>query len=149
MILRLLSTSVNTSSLNIVLLLVRVSVGALMLSHGIPKLMKFFATGDITFADPLGVGTIPSLMLVIFAEVFCSILVIAGLGTRLSVIPIMITMLVAIFFVHIQDPFSRKELPLLYLTIYTFLLVCGSGKYSVDSLLLKKQRMENTAAQNI
>ena len=149
MMLKLLSTSINLPSLNIVLLLARITVGALMLSHGIPKLMKFFATGDITFSDPLGVGTIPSLILAIFAEVFCSILVIIGLGTRIAVIPTMITMLVVIFLVHMHDPFGKKELPMLYLTIYTFLLICGSGKYSVDSLLLKKQRNENLAAQNI
>ena len=110
-----------------------------MLTHGIPKLMKFFSTGDITFGDPLGVGTIPSLMMAIFAEVFCSIFVILGLGTRLAVIPLIITMLVAVILVHANDPFGKKELGLMYLTIYMLLIVAGSGKYSIDQWLLKRQ----------
>jgi len=114
-----------------------------MLTHGIPKLMKFFSTGDITFSDPLGVGTIPSLMMAIFAEVFCSILVILGLGTRIAVIPLIITMLVAVVLVHANDPFGKKELGLMYLTIYMFLIVVGSGKYSLDESLLRRQRRDD------
>ena len=116
--LKLLRTSYLPQHLNIVLLITRIAVGSFMLTHGIPKLMKFFSTGDITFSDPLGVGTIPSLMMAIFAEVFCSILVILGLGTRIAVIPLIITMLVAVVLVHASDPFGKKELGLMYLTIY-------------------------------
>lgn len=141
--LKLLRTSYLPQHLNIVLLITRIAVGSFMLTHGIPKLMKFFSTGDITFSDPLGVGTIPSLMMAIFAEVFCSILVILGLGTRIAVIPLIITMLVAVVLVHASDPFGKKELGLMYLTIYMFLIVLGSGKYSLDEWLLRRQRRDD------
>ncbi len=141
--LKLLRTSYLPQHLNIVLLITRIAVGSFMLTHGIPKLMKFFSTGDITFSDPLGVGTIPSLMMAIFAEVFCSILVILGLGTRIAVIPLIITMLVAVVLVHASDPFGKKELGLMYLTIYMFLIVVGSGKYSMDEWLLRRQRRDD------
>ena len=141
--LKLLRTSYLPQHLNIVLLITRIAVGSFMLTHGIPKLMKFFSTGDITFSDPLGVGTIPSLMMAIFAEVFCSILVILGLGTRIAVIPLIITMLVAVLLVHANDPFGKKELGLMYLTIYMFLIVVGSGKYSMDEWLLRRQRRDD------
>lgn len=141
--LKLLRTSYLPQHLNIVLLITRIAVGSFMLTHGIPKLMKFFSTGDITFSDPLGVGTIPSLMMAIFAEVFCSILVILGLGTRIAVIPLIITMLVAVLLVHASDPFGKKELGLMYLTIYMFLIVVGSGKYSLDEWLLRRQRRDD------
>ena len=141
--LRFLRTSYLPQNLNFVLLITRLAVGSFMLSHGIPKLMKFFSTGDITFSDPLGVGTIPSLMMAIFAEVFCSIFVILGLGTRIAVIPLIITMLVAVILVHASDPFGKKELGLMYLTVYTILLVMGSGKYSMDEWLLKRQKKED------
>ncbi len=141
--LKLLRTSYLPQHLNIVLLITRIAVGSIMLTHGIPKLMKFFSTGDITFSDPLGVGTIPSLMMAIFAEVFCSILVILGLGTRIAVIPLIITMLVAVVLVHASDPFGKKELGLMYLTIYMFLIVVGSGKYSMDEWLLRRQRRDD------
>ncbi|MBN8568650.1 MAG: DoxX family protein [Ignavibacteria bacterium] len=141
--LKFLRTSYLPQHLNIVLLITRIAVGSFMLTHGIPKLMKFFSTGDITFSDPLGVGTIPSLMMAIFAEVFCSILVILGLGTRIAVIPLIITMLVAVLLVHANDPFGKKELGLMYLTIYMFLIVVGSGKYSLDEWLLRRQRRDD------
>ncbi|MBS1492024.1 MAG: DoxX family protein [Bacteroidetes bacterium] len=141
--LRFLKTSFNSSQLNIVLLIIRIAVGSFMLSHGIPKLMKFFSTGDITFSDPLGVGTIPSLIMAISAEVFCSIFVILGLGTRIAVIPLIITMLVAVKFVHANDPFGKKELALMYLTVYLLLIVAGSGKYSFDQWLLNRQKKDD------
>lgn len=141
--LKFLRTSYLPQHLNIVLLITRIAVGSFMLTHGIPKLMKFFSTGDVTFSDPLGVGTIPSLMMAIFAEVFCSILVILGLGTRIAVIPLIITMLVAVVLVHASDPFGKKELGLMYLTIYMFLIVVGSGKYSLDEWLLRRQRRDD------
>lgn len=144
----LLKTSFNPLYLNIILLITRLAAGSFMLTHGIPKLMKFFSTGDITFSDPLGVGTIPSLMMAIFAEVFCSIFVILGLGTRIAVIPLMITMLVAVILVHANDPFGKKELGLMYLTVYTFLLVEGSGKYSLDEWLLNRQRKDDALKVN-
>jgi putative oxidoreductase len=147
--LNLLKTSFNDKYIHIVLLVTRIAVGSFMLSHGIPKLMKFFSTGDITFSDPLGVGTIPSLMMAIFAEVFCSILVILGLGTRLAVIPLIITMLVAVILVHMNDPFGKKELGLMYLTVYMLLLVAGSGKYSLDQWLLNKQRKADELKGNV
>jgi len=138
MIKNLFKTSFSIPQLDVTLLFIRIAVGSFMLTHGIPKLMKFFATGDIQFADPLGVGTIPSLMMAIFSEVFCSILVILGLGTRLAVIPLIITMLVAVLLVHMNDPFGKKELGLLYLSVYLFLLVLGSGKFSLDNMLMNK-----------
>jgi len=141
--LKLLRTSYLPQHLNIVLLITRIAVGSFMLTHGIPKLMKFFSTGDITFGDPLGVGTIPSLMMAIFAEVLCSIFVILGLGTRIAVIPLIITMLVAVLLVHASDPFGKKELGLMYLTIYMLLIVLGSGKYSMDEWLLRRQRKDD------
>ena len=79
----------------------------------------------------------------IFAEVLCSIFVILGLGTRIAVIPLIITMLVAVLLVHANDPFGKKELGLMYLTIYMFLIVLGSGKYSLDEWLLRRQRRDD------
>ena len=41
-----------------------------------------------------------------------------GLFTRLSAIPLIITMLVAWLMVHISDPFGDMELPVFYLVSY-------------------------------
>ena len=124
---------------DIALLLLRFTVGSMMLySHGWRKLMKFFSDDPIGFADPIGLGMLTSLVLVVFAEVFCSFLLIIGLGTRLATTPLMITMLVAIFIIHWDDPFSKKEFAILYLVPYIVIFLMGPGRYSLDALITKK-----------
>jgi len=125
--------------LNIILLIVRVSVAALMITHGLPKLTKLLAGGEIKFGDPIGLGPAFSLVLVVFAEFFCSIFIGIGLGTRLASIPLIITMSVAAFIVHASDPIGGKEKALLFLLIYLTLLVIGSGKFSIDYLLTNRK----------
>jgi putative oxidoreductase len=79
------------------------------------------------------------LALAVFAEVFCSILIMLGLFTRLSAIPLIITMLVAWLMVHISDPFGDQELAVFYLVSYVVLFLQGAGWYSIDSLMNRKQ----------
>lgn len=67
-------------------------------------------------------------MLAVFAEFGCSLLLLARLGTRLATIPLLITMLVAAFVAHADDPITEKDLHLLYLLVYGVLLLLGSGK---------------------
>lgn len=123
--------------LHIWLLVSRVLISVFMLTHGWPKLMRFFSEDNIKFADPLGVGVIPSLLMAVFSEVVCSVLIILGLGTRAASIPLIITMMVAAFIVHADDPFARKEMALLYMLGYIMLLVLGPGKYSIDRYFRK------------
>lgn len=134
----LFSIKINLRAMDCVLLIVRIAVAAFMLTHGYPKLMKLLAGGEIQFANPFGLGMYFSLVLAVFAEFFCSILVGLGIGTRLAAIPLIITMSVAAFIAHGSDPFGRKELALLYLVVFVFLLFTGSGKFSVDYFISKK-----------
>lgn len=115
-------------------LILRLTLGLLMLSHGIPKLMKLM-NGTIEFGDPIGIGAPASLTLTVFAEVLCSLLLIIGLWTRLALIPLMITMAVAVFIVHINDGLGTMELALMYLLSYCALFLLGSGTYSIDAVL--------------
>ncbi len=109
-----------------------------MLSHGTGKFLKLFGDEPIKFSDPLGVGATASLAMAVFAEVFCSIFLILGFATRLSVVPLLITMLVAVLLIHTHDPFPKKELPLLYIIIYLSIGIFGAGKFSVDNLISGK-----------
>ena len=129
-------TSWSTNANDIASLLLRLSLGLLMLSHGIPKMMKLL-NGNMEFGDPLGIGSPASLFLAVFAEVICSILIIIGFSTRLALIPLITTMVVAAFIVHKNDPLGTKELALIYLFGYFALFLLGSGKYSVDARLKK------------
>ena len=134
------STALPEKYGHLALLFFRVLTAAMMLTHGIPKLQRLMSGEEIKFADPYGLGPAASFVLVIFAEFICSILVALGLATRLAVIPLMITMATAVIFAHADDPFGVKEKPLLFLLIFALLFVFGSGRYSVDRVLERKNR---------
>ena len=121
------------------LLLVRLLSGGMMLTHGLPKIDRLMGEGPVKFADPFGLGPEISLVLVLFAEVACSILVMIGLKTRLATLPLMFTMLVAAFYIHGADPFGEKELPLLFFTVFGTILISGAGRYSVDWVMEGKK----------
>lgn len=122
------------------LLLLRLGIAALMLTHGLPKLNMLLNGQAAAFGDPVGLGPATSLVLSAFAEVVCSVLILIGLATRLATIPLIINLLVAVLVVHINDPFVRQELGLLYLLSYFTLLVAGPGKFSVDQLISRSSR---------
>ncbi len=129
---------VNTNTSNIWLLLLRVLTAAFMLTHGWPKFQRLISGEEIEFGDPLGVGATASLAMAAFAEFFCSILIGVGFRTRLATIPLLITMGVAAFIVHGEDPFGQQEKALLYILVYMTLLVFGGGKYSLDRVIWKR-----------
>lgn len=118
------------------LLFLRIVSGAVMLTHGYPKFQKILA-GDLKFGDPIGLGEIPSLYLSTFAEFLCAILVIIGLYTRLSLIPLIINMSVAFFIAHAADDFGTKEKSLLFLGMFIVIFLTGSGRFSIDNRLNK------------
>ncbi len=134
------STILNLKNTDIALLFLRLGVGGLMLTHGIPKLVNLFDSNPIRFGDPIGIGVEASLALAVFSEVICSVLVIIGLGTRLAAIPLFFTMFVAFFVVHGADPFRNKELALFFMIIYLVLFLTGSGKYSLDHYFLNRKK---------
>ncbi len=123
---------------NLGVLFLRVGIGLMMIAgHGYPKLQKYLS-GDRAFGDPIGLGQETSLLLAIFAEFFCSLLLVFGLFTRAAIIPLLFTMLVALFVVHSSDPLAKQELPLLYALAYLTLFLTGPGKYSGDRVLFKE-----------
>lgn len=125
---------------NIVLFLVRTTVACFMLTHGLKKFDLLLSGEPVEFADPFNMGQTTTLVLTIFAEVVCAGLLFVGLATRLVVIPLIITMFVAVFVIHGADGFEKQELAGLYLMICVLLLVTGSGKYSLDHFISRKRR---------
>ena len=113
------------------LLILRIGFGGMMLTHGIPKLLKMIS-GDFSFGDPFGIGEPATLVLAVLGEVLFPILVIIGFKTRLSAIPVIVTMAVAAFIVHATDPLGTKEIAILYLIGFIAIAFLGAGKYSVD-----------------
>lgn len=129
------------NNIDIGLLLLRLTFGGLMLiNHGWSKMMTLFGDDPIQFADPIGIGATPSLALAVFAEVLCAFLVVIGLFTRLAVIPLIVTMLVAVFVVHISDPFKKMEMAILYLIPFIVLLLNGGGRYALDAVFFNRNK---------
>jgi len=115
-------------------LFLRIVSGAVMLTHGYPKFQKVLE-GNLAFGDPIGIGQVPSLYLATFAEFLCAILVIIGLYTRLSLIPLIINMSVAFFIAHAADDFGTKEKSLLFLGMFIVIFFTGPGRFSIDKKL--------------
>ncbi len=131
---RLLSIKYTAGSFNFSMLLLRLVFGLMMIAqHGMPKLMNF-ATMSNGFYDPMGIGSKTSLILVIFAEVFCSFFIVLGLFTRIALIPLIILMCVAFFGRH-NGLVGDGEMAVLYLSAYIVLLFLGPGRVSVDGMI--------------
>ena len=144
---KLLSADQNSNGVNIALLIARVGIAGLMLTHGVPKLLMLLSGGQIQFPPIMGMSPELSLGFAVFAEVFCSLFILAGFATRLAVVPLIITMLIAVLSIHGAHPFTEPALQ--YFLVYVILLFAGSGKYSVDYLLQNKTPKVNFSNRNL
>ena len=113
------------------LLILRVGLSGLMLTHGYPKLVDLIQ-GNFAFANPIGLGGTVTLILTVIAEVICPVLILVGVKTRIASIPPIIAMSVAAFIVHASDPIATKEKALLYLIGFLAIGLMGAGKISLD-----------------
>ncbi len=132
----------NPQSLNtdLAALFLRIIVGGLLfVRYGYQKISNYDKILPM-FEDIIGIGSKLSFQLVIFAEFFCAFFVLIGFLTRLTIIPIFITMVVAFFIAHAKDPFDVKTLALVYLLLSIVIFVLGGGKFSIDRLIFKNKR---------
>lgn len=113
------------------LAILRIGFSGAMLTHGIPKI-GMLLDNPSGFYDPIGIGGTASLILAIIGEAIGPLLVLIGFKTRIAAIPVIITMAVATFVVHANDPFGMKEKAILYMIGFIAIAVAGAGKYSVD-----------------
>lgn len=120
------------------ILILRIGIGLLMLTHGLPKMEMLFSGYPVQFPPVLALSPELSLGLAVFAEVACSILIMAGIATRISVIPLIITMAIAAFYIHAGDGLAKQEPAIHYLLAYVILLFTGSGRFSMDYLFQRK-----------
>jgi len=126
------------------LLIFRATISAFMLfGHGLGKLNRLFSGEEIKFFDPFGLGSVVSLSFAVLAEFFAAALIILGLFTRLSSITLIITMFVAGFIYHADDPFRTQEKALMYLVSYIMLFLTGPGKFSLQMFFENKMSSGN------
>ncbi len=125
---------------NIGLMLLRIFAGlSISLGHGINKIPVsdgfINATRELGFPFPAGFAWTAGI-----SEFGCGLLLAAGLATRPSALFLSATMFVAAFIRHAGDPFGIKEKALLYLAIFVFFLLAGSGKFGADQLLRYRKK---------
>jgi putative oxidoreductase len=117
------------------LLLFRLLAGfALLRVHGWEK-VAYYEAELRSIPDPFGLGGGVNVAIAIFSDVFCALLVMLGLFTRLASLPILGTTLVGLLFVHINDPWHGRDVPLVYSIMFLVILLLGPGKYSLDGAL--------------
>jgi putative oxidoreductase len=132
---KLLSTRYSTGAFNTAMFLLRLIAGILMLQHGYEKLTHFDHTAN-EMINFLGIGQKASTVLVIFSEFFCSIFLIIGLFTRFACIPLIITMVVAMWKIHHNDYLGEGDISL-FIACYLGILLLGPGKISIDGMISK------------
>ncbi len=116
------------------LLALRIGIGLMLLiGHGWPKLMAYKGLAT-SFPDPLGIGSAPSLILVLLTELAAALMIVLGVYVRLAAIPVVVMMAVAVLFQHASDPWAEKELAMLYLVPALTLALAGGGTFRVDKL---------------
>lgn len=125
------------NQVSLAILILRLSFGFLMIPHGYGKLQEFLKGNSNDFPDPLHVSPMISHGLTVFAEFFCSILLILGLFTRPALVILLGCMAIISFSIHGADPLGDKEHALLYLFTYLAIFLTGAGKFSVDAKLFK------------
>ncbi|MCD7970410.1 MAG: DoxX family protein [Alistipes sp.] len=120
------------------LLLLRLFAGGTLLPHGLQKLDNF-DTLKTTFANPLGLGSELSLVLITSVEIGGSILIMLGLLTRPAAFAAAFGMFVAAF---LSNPAGydkdSSQLPLLLMGIFLALIITGAGSYSLDEPIRRK-----------
>lgn len=120
------------------LLILRFSLGFLMLFHGYAKIVK----GVGRMAEKLSDSGIPGFIAygVYLGEVIAPLMILAGFRTRIAAAVYCFTMIFAVFFAHTQDLGSIEksggwavELNMLYIFGSLALIFTGAGKYAIST----------------
>ncbi len=128
----------KTQHKEIGILMLRISIGVLMLFHGIANLNSNYAF----IKSLLSAKNIPEFISygVFLGEIIAPILIIIGYRTRLASLALAFNMLIAIFMAHTSDIFSINqyggwaiELQALYFFGTVSILLIGVGKHAVST----------------
>lgn len=152
---RLFNTDENSYSL----LFLRVVAAMAIFPHGAQKLLGWFGGAGLqatlnTFSAYLGIPSYLAILAVL-AESVGALLLALGLFSRISASALAVTMIVAVFSVHIHNGFFMNwngtahgegfEYHILYLAIVLVVAVKGAGALAMDSLLSRRNSAERNA----
>ena len=121
----------DSKGFSFLLLCLRLFFGVMLLLHGLEKVYNYTELCFV-FPDPMNIGSEITLLFAICAEVLCSIAFIFGALYRLSMLPMIATMLVAFFHIH-NASIAQGELAFIYLVVFILMYIAGPGAYSVEA----------------
>ncbi|GGA71636.1 oxidoreductase [Neiella marina] len=128
-------------------LALRIPVGIIFAAHGSQKLFGWFGgyglEGTGQWMDSIGLS--PGYLMALLAggaEFFAGLFILFGLLTRPSALVLAVTMIVAIFSVHIGNGLfmanNGYEFGLALLAASASLLLSGSGRFAIDQTIAKR-----------
>ena len=135
----------KTDTGNVSALILRLTLGAFMLPHGLQKTLGLFGGPGFTGAMGFLGGKFGTVIgfLVILGESLGAIAILLGFCTRFAAASIAVIMAGATFFVHAQNGFFAAnngfEMHLLAIGIGIALTVAGGGVWSIDGMIAKKK----------
>ena len=139
------SSAAQKGALNSAIGFLRIFSGLAMLPYGIGKVERYSSLKENFFGDPIGIGNETSLIICIFQQIFCSLLMVLGLQSRFAAFMLFTNMAVAVKF-HFFDPFCAvKALPTVFLAMYAFLIISGGGAFALDNVIYKRLSCKNSA----
>jgi len=139
---KILSTNAGFEALAL-----RIPAAIIFISHGAQKLFAWFGGFGLegTGQWMASIGLEPGYLMALMAgsvEFFGGIALLIGLIVRPAALMLSVTMLVAIYSVHLANGLFMSangyEFALALLAISVALVVSGAGKFSLDNLLNKK-----------
>jgi putative oxidoreductase len=129
-------TARDSAGIDAALLVLRLTLGALILFHGVTKLPP----PETFIAGVLAKANLPTVLAygVYVGEIVAPIMLIVGVWTRLAALVIAINMIVAVLLVGLPRLFAINatggyalELEAMYLFTAVALALAGAGRYSV------------------
>lgn len=122
-------------------LFIRLFAGVMFLQFGIRHLVNYHEL-SVSFPTVMGWSSPTCLTLMIIIELLCSLLIMAGFLTRISVIPPIISMVAAEWYIlhdllpatsmYGIDSTQPGYLPIMFIGIFLFIIIAGPGKISID-----------------
>ncbi len=100
--------------------------------HGMKKFKGKKGQGE-NIPNPLKLPAGLNNFVAIFAEIIAPFLIIAGIGTRLVVLPVIGITAIGYFIVHRKDNIEVRDIPYMYTLSFLLLLILGAGTYSIDA----------------
>lgn len=133
---KLLSTKYSAGGFNVATLLLRLTLGIVMVYYGY-KLMSHYGENKTHGTAILGMGRELSLLLMIFVKLICGLLLVLGLFSRISAALIFLYMSYALYSQYHLDIFGSGTFAMVFVGGSLAMLLLGPGKYSIDSAMGK------------